>query len=96
MWLIIKKRSFNPKFHSVAKWIFQNLNMENVSENFNSAQKTGNQKMFLLVFAPDSVCVCKSQKSSDKKNTWWLVYFTACNFFMVEARPADKEVLYIE
>ena len=43
--------------------------MENVSENFNSAKKTGNQKMFLLVFAPDSVCVCKSQKSSDKKNT---------------------------
>ena len=43
--------------------------MEYVSENFNSAEKTGNQKMFLLVFAPDSVCVCKSQKSSDKKNT---------------------------
>ena len=49
--------------------------MENVSENFNSAQKTGNQKMFLLVFAPDSVCVCKSQKSSDKKihDDWFIL-----------------------
>ena len=43
--------------------------MENVSENFNSAKKNWKPKNFLLVFAPDSVCVCKSQKSSDKKNT---------------------------
>ena len=55
--------------------------MENVSEHFNSAQKTGNQKMFLLVFAPDSVCVCKSQKSSDKKKYMMIGLFYSVQLF---------------